>query len=101
MKGSKKVSTPYPGFALPSRVSPDDLQALHASLSAHATSAFTVSAAAWRSFDSLTLQLLLSAARDWALRGQRFLVTDVSPDMATTFHLIGLCPDMLTWECAA
>ncbi len=85
-------------FELPSRVSQEDLLALRAQLGAHAASPFIVSASSWRTFDSLTLQLLLSAARDWARRGQSFGVTGLSADIVATFRQIGVRSEMLVWE---
>jgi anti-anti-sigma regulatory factor len=85
-------------FKLPSRVSPEDLLALQTRLGAYRTSAFIVSAHAWRTFDSLTLQLLLSAARDWARRGQKLVVTGLSAEMVATLGQIGVRRDMLIWE---
>lgn len=85
-------------FDLPSRVSQEDLRALQARLAAHPASTFVVSAHAWRTFDSLTLQLLLSAARDWARRGQRLVITGLSAEMVATFGQIGVRRDMLIWE---
>lgn len=79
-------------------MSQDDLLALQTRLGAHRKQAFIVSAHAWRTFDSLTLQLLLSAARDWARRGQRFVVTGLSADMAAILGQVGVRPDMLIWE---
>lgn len=85
-------------FELPPRVAQEDLLVLQTQLGTHSTTPFTVSARAWRTFDSLTLQLLLSAARDWARRGQRFVVTGVSAEMAATFGQVGVRRDMLVWE---
>jgi anti-anti-sigma regulatory factor len=92
------VSVTCHELELPSRVSHEDLLALQSRLRAHAAQPVEVSARQWRSFDSLTLQFLLAAARDWSLRGQRFTVTGLSAEMATVFRLIGVRPDMLTWE---
>lgn len=85
---------------LPPRVSRDDLAALQDRLVAHAAAPVAVSAQQWRTFDSLTLQFLLAAAQGWARRGQSFVVTGLSAEMAELLDLIGVTGDMLVREAA-
>jgi anti-anti-sigma regulatory factor len=92
------MSTSGHEFQLPPRVAHEDLLRLKSQLCACSGTSFVISAHAWRIFDSMTLQFILTAAREWRKRGERLVVIGLSPEMRTTIGQIGVEPDMLCWE---
>lgn len=85
-------------FQLPPRVAHEDLLSLKGQLRAHSGTTFVISAHAWRIFDSMTLQLILAAAKEKRARGESIVVTGLSAEMQTIFGQLGVQPDMLCWE---
>ena len=83
---------------LPARLTADALETLRGDLRDREGEAVEIAVQDWRRPDSRTLQLLMAAQADWRARGLRLTLTGVSRDLADTFRLIGLHPDMLAWE---
>lgn len=60
-----------------------------------------INATALRRFDTLVVQLLLVAARDWRRRGVGFTLTGLRPDLDDALRQIGVTDDLLDREAAA
>ena len=54
-----------------------------------------INLAALRRIDTLVVQLLLVAARDWRRRGLGFTLTSLRPDLDEALHQIGVTDDLL------
>jgi anti-anti-sigma regulatory factor len=84
-----------PVHALPARWSEASHKSLHDFLDAHRSGPVGISAAALKRLDSLMVQFLLSAARDWAGKGQDFVLTQVPDHVESGLELLGITPAML------
>ena len=63
--------------------------------------AVRVNLAALRRVDTLVVQVLLIAARDWERRGLAFSLTGVRPDLDEALHQIGVTNGLIHREAAA
>ena len=70
-------------------------------LKAHRTQPVRLDAAALDRVDTLLVQMLVAAGRDWAGRGLGFEVTGVGARLAADLAQIGLTGAHLTWRGAA
>lgn len=85
-------------YHLPARMSAADRLALQDFLRLQYDEPVMVSAHFLFMLDTLTLQLLIAAAKSWMARGLGFEVTDVSPEISKVMNLIGVQPQMLIWK---
>ena len=92
------MSNDWKVYHLPARASPADLHALRDFLRSCSDEPITVSALRLRRLDTLTLQLLIAAAKSWTARGLRFEVTDISAEIGKVMGLLGVQPKMLIWK---
>ncbi len=84
-----------PVHALPARWSEASHIALHDFLDAHRNGPVGISAATVKRLDSLLVQFLVSAARDWAGKGQDFVLMQVPDHVDSELSLLGITPAML------
>ena len=74
------------------------LQEFQAFLSVNRQHAVHIDASGLRRPDTLLLQLLVAACRDWVARGLPFRLTGVPDRILTLLPLLGLRPDMIGTE---
>ena len=80
---------------LPETADHDDLLHLQAFLADNIGSAVVISATQVRRADTLLLQLLLAARRDWEQRKMSFSVVDLPEAVAVVLPVLGLLPDTI------
>lgn len=85
-------------WTLAPQADPDELFRLQAFLMTHRDRAIRIDAAALRRPDTLLLQLLIAACRDWAARGLPFQLADTPDRVTGLLPLLGLAPDLIGIE---
>jgi anti-anti-sigma regulatory factor len=82
-------------FDLPERYRPAPGDPLQEFLKKNSTRPVSINVAALRRLDTLVVQLLMVAARDWRQRGLDFTLIGLRPDLAEALDLIGVTGDLL------
>lgn len=82
-------------FAIPETYRPAADDSLRAFLRDHSASAVRISVAAVRRFDTMLVQLLLCAARDWKRRGLEFDLCGVSEVFDARLQILGVTRGIL------
>lgn len=92
------MSAEWKTFSLPDRAEGIALAGLQDFLRAHQSLPVQLSAAAWRRLDTRLLQYLIAVSQDWTARNLGFVLADVPSPQAAILSLIGVTPDLLTWQ---
>lgn len=92
------MSAEWKTFSLPDRAEGIALSGLQAFLLAQQSEPVRLSAAAWRRVDTRLVQYLMAVSQDWASRKVDFLLGDVPAPQAAILSLIGVTPELLTWQ---
>ena len=82
-------------FDLPEDYRPATGDLLQDFLNKNSSKPVAISVSALRRLDTLVVQLLLVAARDWRRRGLGFTLTGLRPDLDEALHQIGVTEDLL------
>lgn len=85
-------------WALAPQADHDELFRFQTFLLAYRDSPLRIDAAALRRPDTLVLQMLVAACRDWTARSLSFQVADMPERVVGVLPLLGLRPDMIGIE---
>jgi len=92
------MSVKWNSFAVPEKAALDQASGLSEFLRANHAGPIRLDLRAVDRVDTLLVQYLVAAARDWTARGLAFEVTGVGDRLAAGWARIGLGPDHLAWQ---